>query len=94
MKDLERAFGISLAWGYQRICSGDDIMMHTRTHDMTADIFTKGFQNKHLLKRLRMLINIYEVGYLEKTYLMKREDLTPTPLNNDASPWTSQRFRV
>ena len=33
-----------------------------------------------------MLINIYEVGYLEKTYVMKREDLMPTPLNNDASP--------
>ena len=58
MKDLGRALGISLAWGYQRICSGDYIMIHTRTHDMTADIFTKCFQNKNLFKRLKMLINI------------------------------------
>ena len=53
---------------------------------MTGDIYTKGFQNKHLFKRLKMLINIYEVGYFEKTFVLKREDLTPTPLNNDASP--------
>ena len=64
MKDLERCFGISLAWGYQRIVSDDYIMIHTRTHDMSADIFTKGFQSKVLFRRLRQLINVYTLADL------------------------------
>ena len=40
MKDLERCFGVSLAWGHQRMMSGDYIMVHTRSHDMSADIYT------------------------------------------------------
>ena len=39
MKELERCFDISLAWGQQQIISGDYILMHIRTHDMTSDIY-------------------------------------------------------
>lgn len=85
MKDLGRAFGISLAWGYQTICSGNYIMLHTRAHDMMADIYTKGFQNKALFARLRMLINICSVTEFEEHFQLERQHLNPTPLNNDAS---------
>ena len=66
MKDLERCFGISLAWGYQRIASGDYILIHTRPNDMSADIYTKGFQNRPLFWRLRQLINIYTADEIDK----------------------------
>ena len=39
--------------------SGDYIMVHTRSHDMSADICTKGFLNKTLFRRLKALTNLY-----------------------------------
>ena len=69
MKDLERCFGVSLAWGHMRMTSGDYIIVHTRSHDMSADIYTKGFANNALFQRLRMLINIYTEKELEDNVL-------------------------
>ena len=58
MKDLERCFGVSLAWGHQRMMSGDYIMIHTRSHYMFADIYTKGFLNEILSRRHKLLPNL------------------------------------
>ncbi len=43
MKTLERCFGVSVAWINEQMRSGDYNMVHTRTHDMSADIYIKGF---------------------------------------------------
>ena len=66
MKDLERCFGVSLAWGHQRMMAGDYIMVRTRSHDMSADIYTKGFLNRTLFRRLKLLTNLYTTKELEK----------------------------
>ena len=85
MKDLERCFGISLAWGHQRIESGDYVLIHTRSHDMAADIYTKGFQNRPLFWRLRQLINIYTVAEIDNW------ELNPAILGDDAQPVENQK---
>ena len=78
MKDLERCFGVSLAWGHQRMMSGDYIMVHTRSHDNSADIYTKGFLNKTLFRRLKVLTNMYTQEELDKGWL------NPPALNDNA----------
>ena len=60
---------VSLAWGHQRMMSGDYIMVHTRSHDMSADIYTKGFLNKTLFRRLKLLTNLYTQEELDKGWL-------------------------
>ena len=45
MKELERTFGVFLAWIAGRTASRDYDLMYCRTHDMTADIYTKGFND-------------------------------------------------
>jgi hypothetical protein len=59
MKTLERCFGISVTKINERMLSGDYIMVHTRSHDMSADIYTKGFTDVALFNRLRYLIGVY-----------------------------------
>ena len=59
MKTLERCFGVSVAKINERMRSGDYFMVHTRTHDMSADIYTKGFTDVALFNRLRALINVF-----------------------------------
>ena len=59
MKELERAFGVFLAWIIGRLASRDYDITYCRAHDMTADIYTKGFNDIALLQRLGLLIDIY-----------------------------------
>lgn len=44
-------------------------MVHTRSHDMSADIFTKGFLNKTLFRRLKLPTNMCTLEELEKGWL-------------------------
>lgn len=44
-------------------------MVHTRSHDMSADIYTKGFLNKTLFRRLKLLTNLYTQEELDKGWL-------------------------
>ena len=69
IKDLERCLGVFLVWGHHRMMSGDYIMVHTRSHDMSADIYTKGFLNRTVLRRLKLLTNLYTTEELEKGWL-------------------------
>ena len=66
--------------------SDDYIMIHTRTHDMSADIFTKGFQSKLLFRRLRQLINVYSpegiAEFDSKGAPRGAEDWNPALLNS------------
>ena len=39
--------------------SGDYIIVHTRSHDMSADLYTKSFMTKTLYHRLKVLANVY-----------------------------------
>ncbi len=59
MKTLERGFGVSIAWCYERLNSGDYTIVHTRTSHMAADIYTKPFEDVSVWTRLRRLINVY-----------------------------------
>ena len=59
MKELERTFGIFLAWVTGRLSSGEYVVTYTRTHDMAADIYTKGFDNREFVERLLVMINVY-----------------------------------
>ena len=57
MKELERAFGVYVSWNCARLNSGDYETLYTRSHDMTADISTKGFDDAALYARLSLLMN-------------------------------------
>ena len=61
MKYLERYDGIKIGVIYERVHTGEHNIIHTRSENMTADIYTKPFPNGQstLWKRLRMLINLY-----------------------------------
>ena len=59
MKGLERAFGAYVSWNCSRLNSGDYEIMYTRSHDMTADISTKGIDDACLYARLSLLMNLY-----------------------------------
>ena len=59
MKELERAFGVYVSWNCARLNSGDYATLYTRSHDMTADISTKGFDDAALYARLWLLMNLY-----------------------------------
>ena len=50
-------------------------MIHTRSHDMSADIYTKGFVDAKLFHRLKRLTNIFTREELEKG-LLNPEPLT------------------
>ena len=77
MKELERTSGIFLAWITGRLAPGDYDLRYTHTHDMAADIYTKGCNDTALFYRLRMLINVYfEVD-------LKLGNLRPKPLTVD-----------
>ena len=39
--------------------SEDYIIVRTRSHDMSADLYTKGFLTKTLCNRLKLLANLY-----------------------------------
>ena len=62
-------------------------MVHTRSHDMSADIYTNGFLNKTLFRRLKLLTNLYTAEELEKGWL------TPPALSDkgDEHPADSTR---
>ena len=55
-------------------------MVHTRSHDMSADIYTKGFVDRQLFHRLKMLTNIYSLEEIDAN------DLNPAPLDADHQP--------
>ena len=59
MKSLERNHGVSVAWIHEQVLAGVYNYVHTRTEHMSADIFTKPFDNMQTWLRLRKLINIY-----------------------------------
>ena len=42
MKELERAFGVYVSWNSARLGTGGYVIYYTRSHDMSADIYTKG----------------------------------------------------
>ena len=65
MKTLERCFGVSLGWIYQRIKTRDYNLIHTGTKSMCADIYTKAISNKDIWNKLRMLINIFSREEIE-----------------------------
>ena len=57
--------------------SGDYFMVHTRTHDMSADIYTKGFTDVALFNRLRYLIGVYSPADKDRCVF------NPAPLGAD-----------
>ena len=59
MKELERAFGVYVSWNCVRLASADYNLVYTRSHDMSSDIYTKGFNDKGLFCRLLLLTNLY-----------------------------------
>ena len=59
MKFLERGHGISIGWIHDRIEQGWYNMIHTRTEHMTADIYTKAFNEPRKWDRLRLLVNVF-----------------------------------
>ena len=77
MKTLERCFGVSLAWLNLRLRSGDYVVIHTRSHEMSADIYTKGFVDAKLFHRLKKLMNIFTREELEEGLL------NPDPLTGE-----------
>ena len=57
-------------------------MIHTRSHDMSADIYTKGFTDVALFNRLRSLISVYS------PYDLVHNLFCPAPLGADKLPCT------
>ena len=79
MKELEKAFGVYVSWNCSRLQSGDYVMVYTRTHDMSADNYTKGFDDQALFQRLLLLTNLYYPSQ------WKNNELKPAPLLGDKS---------
>ena len=79
MKELERAFGVYVSWNCARLASGDYVIYYTRSHDMAADICTKGFNDVALYSRLLLLTNMYSPDQWKKNILR------PPPLLGDRS---------
>lgn len=40
MKELERALGVYASWNCARLSSRDYVIVYTRSHDMSADMYT------------------------------------------------------
>jgi len=59
MKTLERNAGISIGYLHERVLSGDYLLLHTRSCDMTADIYTKATRDVANWLRMKKLINVY-----------------------------------
>ena len=59
MKTLERGLGVSIGWLRERVATGDYNLVHTRSTNVTADIFTKPFTDLVTWTRLRRLVNVY-----------------------------------
>ena len=59
MKGLEHAFGVYVSWNCASLASGDYLIYYTRSHDMAADIYTKGFNDASLFNRILLLTNLY-----------------------------------
>lgn len=59
MKTLERGFGVSIGWINEKINSGMYNLIHTRTDDMSADIYTKCIQDHNTWRHLKRIINVY-----------------------------------
>ena len=77
MKELERAFGCYVSWNCARLASGDYAISYTRSHDMAADIYTKGFNDNALFNRLLLLTNLYSPDQ------WRQNVLRPTPILGD-----------
>ena len=69
MKTLERGHGVSIGWLHERVATGDYNLVHTRTTNMTADIFTKPFTDPVTWTRLRRLVNVYTPEEMENLIL-------------------------
>ena len=59
MKTLERNFGVSVAWLNERLKSGEYIIVHCGSKNMSADIYTKGFTDKSLWEMLNQLTDVF-----------------------------------
>ena len=62
-------------------------MVHTRSHDMSADIYTKGFTDKSLWERLNLLTNVFTPKQIldfdvNPAVLKDEEDLVIRPVGN------------
>ena len=79
MKELERAFGVYVSWNCARLASGDYLIYYTRSHDMAADIYTKGFNDVCSFNRLLLLTNLYSPDQ------WRCNVLRPAPLLGDKS---------
>ena len=79
MRTLERGHGVSMGWLHERVATGDYNSIHTRSTNMTADIFTKPFTDPVTWTRLRRLVNVYTPDEM-KNMTLNREynDITET----------------
>lgn len=86
MKYLERYDGIKIGVIYERVHTGEHNIIHTRSENMTADIYTKPFPNHQLLtwNRLRMLINLYTRQQIS--------EMNSNPPDNEEAFTTDTRF--
>ena len=52
MKTLERNHGVVLGWMHERVKAGDYNSIHTRSGDMSADLYTKAFTQRLLWTKI------------------------------------------
>ena len=95
MKELERAFGVYVSWNCARLNSGDYVIVYTRSHDMSADIYTKGFNDAGLFSRLCLLTNLYSPmqwssGLLRPAPLLADKSAANLSPDSDSSVVNSQ----
>ncbi len=60
MNEPERAFGVYVSWKCERLASADYVIFYTRSHDMSADIYTKGFENAQKWMDACLLIGVVD----------------------------------
>jgi len=87
MKTLERNFGVSVAWLNERLKSGEYIIVHCGSKNMSADIYTKGFTDKCLWERLNQLTNVFTPAQIKDfninpAVIKDEEDLVIRPVGN------------
>ena len=98
MKILERCFGVWLSWLNHRIRAGDYVIVHTRSHDMSADIYTKGVVDRKLFERLKTLKNLYTLEELKDGVDMLNPEFLDAEKNVDVVATNSTdlnpRYRI
>jgi len=87
MKTLERNFGVSVAWLNERLKSGEYVIVHCGSKNMSADIYTKGFTDKCLWERLNQLTNVFTPEQIKNfninpAVIKDEEDIVIRPVGN------------